>query len=519
MRDDGPERLERGRLLIELALVALLFAGLSLSFGIGLADNGDYTRAMGWLTSGPATIEPNWPAQGSEAWLRRFFAFWIPYWKLDWPLDPGVLSSTAVLWFPGAVLNWLFYSRQVLYLPILSLVPRACLLLLYVAVLRWSGWRAPGRAAHWAATIGVGVPLAFLFMAVDYVRFFNTFYRDTGTIVFLLAFLVSLAMLDATRHPRTALLLSALSLTLLATAKVTNVYWPVLAFPFLLLARGGRRRVAAVSGVLLLSGTLALLAFSRGELPNIRDYAAYSSLYTGLLAFSSRPAEHLTRLGLQETTDFVGKNCYLPATSRWLDSHPKRLSHRMTLDVLLHEPSAFLGEVYFAARAMQDTAPRGGERAVGDPTPATRRSLHQLWCLLKTRTFPRGGALFATLGVFAAVFVLGLRASLPLRPLSLLGLLATVGTPVEMSVAVLGGGTPDMARHLLIANLLFDLAVIAFGATCVLRVVGLVRGPCDDPPEGAPVLLQERRGLHGGIAQGPLDVGQVLTQPVAHQRA
>jgi hypothetical protein len=486
MQADGSERLERARFLIEVALVAFLFAGLFLSFGIGAADNGDYTRAMGWLTSGPATIEPNWPVRGSDAFRRRFGTFWIPYWKLDWPLDPGVLSSTIVLWFPGAVLNWLFYSRKILYLPFLSIVPRLCLTLLYVAVLRWSGWRTSGRAARWVATIGVGVPLALLFMAVDYVYYFSSFYRDTGTIVFLLAFLVSLVMLDANRHERTALLLSALSLTLLATAKITNVYWPVVAFPFLLLSRGGRRHVAAVTGVFLLSGTLALAVFSRAELPQVRDYQAYSSLYTGLLAFSSRPAEHLTRLGLQETTDFVGKVCYLPETSQWLDSHPKRLSIHMTFDVLLHEPTAFLRELSFAARAMQDTAPRVGVRAEGDPTPPTRRSFQQLWCLLKTRTFPRGGALFAALGVFAAVFVLGLRASMPLRQLSLVGLFATVGILVEMSVTLLGGGTPDMARHLVIANFLFDLAVIAFCTTCVLRVVRLAapaRGPALDTPD------------------------------------
>ncbi|HEY5908844.1 MAG TPA: hypothetical protein VIZ31_12435, partial [Vicinamibacteria bacterium] len=239
--------------------MAFLAAGLFLSLGIGLADNGDYTRAMGWITSGPATIEPNWPARGSEAFKRRFSTFWIPYWKLDWPLDPGILTSNIVLWLPGAVLNWLFYSRKILYLPVLSLVPRFCLLLLYVGVLRWSGWRDAGRATHWTATLVLGLPLAFLLMAVDYVRYFNSFYRDTGTMVFLLAFLVSLVLLDTSPRERRALVLAAVALTLLATAKVANVYWPVLALPFLLLARGGRRQKAGVTGAFLLSGSVALL--------------------------------------------------------------------------------------------------------------------------------------------------------------------------------------------------------------------------------------------------------------------
>ena len=480
MHTDSPERRERAVLLAQVALAAFLYGGLFLSFGIGLADNGDYTRAMGWLTSGPATIEPNWPPGGTEAYRRRFYSYWIPYWKLDWPLAPDVLSSTILLWLPGAALNWLFYSRRILYLPFVSFVPRLCVLLLYVTVLRWSGWRTGGGAARWAATIGVGASLALLFMAHDYVAFFNSFYRETGTIVYLLAFLVSLAMLDTVHRERTALLLAALSLALLATAKVTNVYWPVLAFPFLLLARGGRRRVAAVTGAVLLSGALGLVVFRRAELPRNRDYQAFSSLYTGLLMFSDRPADHLTRLGLPETTNFVGKMCYHPEASPWLDGNPGRLSIGTTLNVVLHEPSAYARELYFAAREMNDTAPRLGVRAEGDPAPPRRRSVQQLWSVLKNRTFPRGGALFVALGVFVAVFAAGLRASTPLRQLSLVGLLATAAIPVDMTVAILGAGTADVKRHMLTANLLFDLALIAACTIGVLHVVRLARARAGD---------------------------------------
>ena len=164
---------------------------------------------MGWLTSGPATIEPNWPAAGNRGLPAPVLRL------LDSRLEARLAARSRRAHapppssgFPARVLNWLFYSRQVLYLPVLSLAApplppppvrgRAALERLA---------RAAGRAAHWAATLVVGVPLAFLFMAVEYVRYFNTFYRDTGTIVFLLVFLAALALLDGPGRERRALVL------------------------------------------------------------------------------------------------------------------------------------------------------------------------------------------------------------------------------------------------------------------------------------------------------------------------
>src|ERR1044072_5037943 len=84
---------------------------------IGMADNGDFTRSMGWISSGPVGIEPNWPAAGTDAWVKRFDNYWIPLWKLDWHFERPT-TSAFLLWLPGAVLNYLVYSRTVLYISI-----------------------------------------------------------------------------------------------------------------------------------------------------------------------------------------------------------------------------------------------------------------------------------------------------------------------------------------------------------------------------------------------------------------
>jgi hypothetical protein len=41
---------------------------MCLQYNVGLADNGDFARSMGWISSGPIGIEPGLPVAGSEDW-------------------------------------------------------------------------------------------------------------------------------------------------------------------------------------------------------------------------------------------------------------------------------------------------------------------------------------------------------------------------------------------------------------------------------------------------------------------
>ena len=462
---------------IVLVLLLTLAAGLFLRLNIGLADNGDYTRAMGWITSGPATIQENWPPANSEQFNRRFYHYWIPYWKLDWPGKPQVLTSTALLWAPGAFLNSVFYSPRVLCLPVMSLVPRFALILLAVVAIRWIGQCGSGFVFCTIVKLLLGVPLVLILMATDYVRFFNTFYRETGTLVFLLWFLAGLVMLARTRHPGRAYLACGIALLLLTTAKVSNVYWPLVALPLLFLAPHKRRSRARALGVFLVSAAVAAAAFPFAEVRWMRENDAFLSLYSGVLTFSNHPAEHLARLGVRDTVGMVGQSSFTPGPAAWLRAHPGKLSHLAALNVILHEPVVEIRAMRSAAAAMQDIfAPTAalGERAEGDPTPRARWLPQELWSRLKASAFPRGDALFVALVVCAVVFIGGLRGSGFVRELSLVGLAVSVACPIDMAVQVFGAGTNDLARHLLIANFLFDLAVVALMGVSAMSIVRLI---------------------------------------------
>ena len=94
-------RVERS---IEVILILWFVVAMYFQQNIGLADNGDFTRSMGWISSGPVGIEPNWPAAHTEDWSKRFFNFWIPYWKLESNIVRP-RTSAFLLWLPGVLLS------------------------------------------------------------------------------------------------------------------------------------------------------------------------------------------------------------------------------------------------------------------------------------------------------------------------------------------------------------------------------------------------------------------------------
>lgn len=101
---------------IKISLVLLVILGFYLQHDEGFADNGDFSRGMTWITSGPTNITSNWPNLDSQhqEWEKRFFHYWIPYWKLDFPMHVDMKSSVVLLWFPRVFLNWLVISSETL---------------------------------------------------------------------------------------------------------------------------------------------------------------------------------------------------------------------------------------------------------------------------------------------------------------------------------------------------------------------------------------------------------------------
>ncbi len=367
----------------------------------GWADNGDYYRIMTWFTSGPVNQDVDWPTYGTEAYDERFFTYWIPYWKLDFPKESEMFISALLLWTPGVLLNRFFFSAQTLYMPLLSLGPRLALFIFLWLCLKWIDRRAKIPEIHY---LTLGLPLALLFSTTDIAAYFNTFYQETGTIVFIPYVLGIVVLGQSLARDWRFYLAYFAAIFLAATSKSSLVYLPlVTVFGVISLQQVHRKPFA----YLLLGAGLVLIPMAASlyltEFKTPTPDRAYNSLVNGTLLFSRDVDYQLAALGLTEARDCIGVDLYSEAGAACMGQLAPRMSYLTTLKSILNEPGILFRQVKSAADRMQDYTNELGLYAKNDP--AERRSTRlNLWSEMKSRIFPRGWWL-AVVSILAAALL------------------------------------------------------------------------------------------------------------------
>ena len=452
---------------IAAALMLLWFLiAHGLQFRAGLADNGNFSAAITSFSSGAAGFEQNWPESGTQEWRERFFNYWLPEWKLDWKLHPAeVKTSTALLWIAGAVLNTLIYSAQILYLPVVSLVPRILLLAALLLFFRWADGQENHRLFH---LLGIGIPLTLLFTSFDYTAWFNSFYLETGAFIYLVLLLISLVSFIKRRTIANTLL-SILFLALLAASKASNIYWPVLVMPLItyILFKDTEFRTWIR---LLFMGALAasMMYVSIRVIDSITlPRSEYNAFFNGLLLYSEHPSEQLLEAGFDEdAVRCIDQNTFTEIGAECLQQYQSQLHFRNTLNAYLREPAVIFPVMQYLLKNMQtvglDTL---GKFAIDDPRSegsCTMPAALNVIGWLQTHLFPIGILLGVVLLCFVAWFSFLIRLNLYIRELSILGLVTTLGMVLDMLTQFISYGNQDMIRHLFLANLLFVVAGILF---------------------------------------------------------
>ena len=473
-----------GIVLLVVWLIAALFA----QSHVGLADNGDYTRIMSIVTSGPVGFEHNWPDQATQAseFNRRFFHSWIPYWKLDFPrgsrsFHSCYYSSATLLWYPGVLVNYLFYSTDTLHLSFLSLFPRLILIGVLLLLFRRICAHAIASPLEKALFCGmIGLCFVLWTTTTNYAAYLNSFYFETASWIFLLVFVACLTapVRDDSRWRSIGFYACMAALLLLAAAKASNFYWPLVAVPFVLVRFGGKLR----SGRFFLkwavwSAALTSVAYFFTSPPESGyQMNAYHRLFYGVLTFSENPSQRLAEAGLADCAVHVGQaNAQSPSLADIAKSHRSALSFSTTLRIIAREPTILWRMAVHAAANMQATSPGYlGQRSANDPSTKSG-ALANLWSKMKLAFFPRGYALYATLFAYIVLFAAAVRSASPRRELATVGLLASIACLADMNVAILGDGKYELVKHLFLANLLFDLATITAANVVVIYLFGWAR--------------------------------------------
>jgi hypothetical protein len=467
--------------LLQGMLFLWLAAGINLQHDLGLADNGDYARSMGMFSVGPVGMEEKRPIEGTERWGLRFADRWVPAWRLNWEWTrPN--TSALLLWLPGAGVNYLFVSDTVLYLPIISLLPKLLLAVLLWLIFRWIDHHAAGRRKF--LYLSLGAPVVLFMTTTDYFAYMNSFYQEQASFIYVLGSLASLVYLQKKPDSTLRFLLSVALFTLLATAKASNIYWTIIGIGSAGFIWRGRTKTLRI-GVTVCVVTLTTFFAREITRPGTVRVNAYHSLFYGILTFSNDTSSHLDYLGIpQDAASCVGTHAYSGTCYFEYRSHLKPWNAPR---VLLREPLAVVRMMNHAAQQMQDISIDYLAKRAADHPEYTRpvdylvaaehryhhgnsRTILNAWSTFKFALFPTGGWFWGA-ALFAGVcYLWGLRQRGWAREISIVGLVAMIGCLVDMFVALLGDGRYELIKHLFLANVLFDVGAIA------LLTLGLTYG-------------------------------------------
>ncbi len=340
----------------------------------------------------------------------------------------------------------------------------------------------------------LAAPFGFMISCRDYLAYLNTFYQETASFIFTLTLLAGIVLLKRNSRSKGLFLLSLLCVILLAGAKCSTFYIPLLAIPILYYCRFSGETLRRVllhyfrTGILLTAGIVVAAIYFTFQ-PEMMHYNRYNSLFDGVLTFSKNPQNRLAELGLDDYSACVGHSAYSAEGAQFIGGHLDKLSHLNTLHVLWKEPVILFRVAAHAAGNMQDVSlDYLGKYAYNDPrsklegaivpdcemrseTPPPWSACN-LWAALKFRIFPIGYVFFLTCFFYIIFFGVGLGQPGICGELSIIGLFAALACAVDMLIAILGDGRSELIKHLFLANLLFDIATIAcFNLAVLLTIV------------------------------------------------
>ena len=458
--DDGA-RESANRILLALALVsaaAILSLQLFVPPVVGLADNRDYERVMGYAGFHHTTADP---AERYFQFLRTRYAVVAPGW-----FRGGYHSSETLLAFLARGVH-LAFSKQALFdLRVLGAVHAALFLLALAGLVRAC------RSLAVPAQAVVTVLLVFFFTDVGYVAPFNSFYSQTASLLFLL-------------------LTAAVAAEAIARGRLAGV-WVLAYFAFAVLFVGSKpqERLAApllaIFGWRLAGGRLAgawkqaatwlgigLCAFSvlyaRHTSYTLREATLFQLVFGDVLVHSSSAEGAAAELGLDPTwVRLAGRNPYA-ADSPLLQSDFRmqflqRVGYRRIVRYYLHHPSELAGRLRRVGVNAWSLRPNFGNFEKSPETPnggmATRFSA---WSRARAHlgTSPLFWAALLLGGSLAAALATYRRSSPRGRRFREGVMLMAAMAVVAFLVCALAGASQDSSRHLYVYHALCDLILVA----------------------------------------------------------
>ncbi len=435
---------------------------------IGLASNGDFERLMHWGKFEYLTTDDN---EKYFNWVNRDFHIT----QSPWTAWRGFGSSEVIFVKLSAIAgDWLIRGDR-FDLRVIGLIH----LLAFVAAL-WllmRGWRIALRLSPLYLLPGI----LLIFCDVGYTAYFNSFYSEPASLIFLLAMVGAGLAITPQEHRRLGLLLFFLSAGLFVVAKPQNfaLIPPLLLFCarlFQLYRKPHQRAITVAFALALVSAPVALNLIA----PWYTNNGRYQSTFYGILKDSPDPAADLRDLGLDPkfavlagTTIFHANLPVDIKSHEFQEQFYRRINHFEIAKFYLTHPRRFLTKLKVTAQNGYQLRLNLGNYEKPTGLPARTESHRcSVWSDFKQAYWPKSLWFFAGYCLLLLGLILkGYRRSSPpertLREFLLmlwLMMLAAFVTPM------LGDGESDLMKHLFLFNALFDLSLLLLSALALAKL-------------------------------------------------
>jgi hypothetical protein len=450
---------------------AILSSQLFVPPVVGLADNRDYERVIGYAGFQHTTADPG---ERYFSFLRTHYTVVAPGW-----FRGGYHSSEQLLAFAARYLHLAVSGKAVFDLREIGAIHVALLLLALAGLIRAC------RDLAVPTQVVVAALLVFMFTDVGYAAPLNSFYSQAASLLFLL--LTAAIAAEAIQRGRLSggwlLAYFACALMFVGSKPQEKLAAPLLALFGMRLAGvrlAGAWRQAAVW---LAVGLLAFSIWYGRHTPyTLREATIYQVVFDDLLGQSTAPAADAAELGLDpDWLKYTGTNPYAPDSPLLEPVFRVRLLHqvgyRQILRFYLRHPRRLAGRVERASLQAWSLRPTFGnfEKSPEHPESAlaTRFSL---WSRARARlgshslfwiTLLFGGNLAAALATYVSASP---RGRLFREGIVLMVLMAELA----FAVCALAQAPTDLSRALYAYHALCDLLLIADAAWIAERLVSRI---------------------------------------------
>ncbi|WP_211269518.1 hypothetical protein [Paenibacillus glacialis] len=466
-----------------LAATCVLFITIMALFippYIGMADNGDYFRIL--YGNGLYFNTPDYDSQYFGYFIKHFGIF--QYFNEN---SSDVISSQSLFIHFSVWMNKIFYDQQVFDIRFQAAMYTLLYTIAIYLLVESLTWKIPKKYGYPIAILAV-----LMFGDTGYTAYFNSFYGESVVIIMMVFMLASGLLLYRNRYNDYVLLaIFTLSGFLLTTSKQQNApVGVIIAFICIILIFIRKQKTFRIlmssSLLILLLAGISTYALIPKEFVNINKYHAMTR---GILMESKDPEVALSAFGIDKQYAILDKSIYYALNST-VDVNSEILEKNFysqygfgSILKYYFTNTGQAGKLFdLAAKSafiIRPPAMGNYEKTVGHPA-GEQTTFFSGYSLMKKALTPRTFGFIViwmavVVGLYIPSFIAALRAK-NIRQAIRLPLVVTfiLFGLSGILVSIIGAGDADLAKHVFLFTIAFDLVTFVFISDIIRRC--LLRG-------------------------------------------